>query len=269
MEQLLISPLVLLAGAILALAGLVIAVRVLPLYPVEPSAQGPLRGRLYRAFLALAIIVAGVALPLLGVAWARIFQAPPRLHVWGLLALGGLQVAIGVVLFAIGHPEEGMLPAASKLFQRWVLPAFVLLAGLAWVMLGLAAAISPAATAESASPDTAPGISLTRGAPEKTPPVAGRSGADEDDGRQVLIGVVRGGEFYLLAPAGLAGLPARLTGIAMQESVAPETKEIDLSAYEGSAILVRGRDGGGWIYEAEVVDQGGPLLTEIAEQVFR
>ena len=263
------SPMILIVGAILALVGLILAVRVLPLYPVEPSVQGPLRGILYRALLALAIVVGGMALPLLGVAWARLYQAPLRVHAWGLLALGGMQVAIGVVLLVVGRPEEGMLPAASKLFQRWVLPAFVLLAGLAWLMLGLAAAISPAATAGSPAPDAAPGAALAPGAREESPPVGGRPGADEDDGLQTLIGVVRGGAFYILAPTGSAGLPTRLTGMAMQESVAPESKEIDLSAYEGSAILVRGHDGGGWIYKAEVIDQGGPLLTEIAEQVFQ
>ena len=135
-----------------------------------------------------------MALPLLGVAWARLYQAPPRLHVWGLLALGGLQVALGIVLFAVGRPEERMLPAFSKLFQRWGLPAFVLLAGLAWMLLGLAAAVSPAAT------EPVPGVPLSPGARKESPPVSGRPSTNEDDGRQTLIGVVRGGQFYVLGP---------------------------------------------------------------------
>lgn len=253
MEQFLTSPVILVLGAVLALAGLIVAVRLLPLSQPDPSTKVPLRGRLYQVVLILAIAGSGIALLLLGVAWARLFGTPPKMHVWGLTVLGVLQMAIGIVLFVVGRPDEGTLPAASKLFRRWGLPAFVLVAGLAWILLGLAAAVSPDA------PDTAQG----------SQPVITRQRINKDDGRQTLIGIVQDGELWVLTPATSAGLSARLTGIAMQESVSPESREIDLSDYEGSAILVHGHDGGGWIYEAEVIDRGGPLLTEIAEQAFR
>jgi hypothetical protein len=34
------------------------------------------------------------------------------------------------------------------------------------------------------------------------------------------------------------------------------------------ALVVRGHDGGGWIYEAEIVELGGPLLTSLVEWVY-
>jgi hypothetical protein len=255
MEQSLISPLVLLAGAILALAGLVLAVRLLNLSASPSPNTAPSRTWLRGALLILAIASSGIALPLLGMAWARLFRAPPRIYVWGLLALGALQMAAGIALLVVGHPDGGTLSAASRLFRRWALPALVLVAGVAWIWIGLASALVGAASERDAQVE--PAIAL---------PTTVR---DEDDGRQTLIGIVRDGEFWILAPTGSAGLSTRLTHITMQESVPPESREIDLRTYEGAAILVRGQDGGGWIYAAEVIDRGGPLLTELASEVFR
>jgi hypothetical protein len=263
MEPILISPVVLLVSAILALAALILAVRLLPLSTPDPFARVPLRSRVYQVLLILAVIGSGMALPLLGVAWARLYRVPPKAHVWGLIGLGVLQSAIGVVLFAMGRPDEGTLPAARSLFRRWGLPVFVLVAGLVWMALGLTALFLPARV------DATPGTVAEPGTREEPGPVDRRPRRDEDDGRQTLIGIVQDGEFRILAPPSAVGFSARLTGIAMQESVPPESREIDLRDYEGSALLVYGRDGGGWIYEAEVIDQGGPLLTEIAERVFR
>lgn len=31
--------------------------------------------------------------------------------------------------------------------------------------------------------------------------------------------------------------------------------------------MVRGHDGGGWIYSAEVIDQVGPILTAVVQKV--
>jgi hypothetical protein len=199
----------------------------------------------------------------LGVTWARRFRAPPNAHVWWLLALGVLQIAVGIILFVIGRPGEGALNVASKALRRWGLPLIVLVAGLVWVWLGLGAVLYPA------SSDATPGVALEPDQEVEPRPPLRRTPKEQDDGRQTLVGIVRDGEFYVLAPAESAGLSARLTEIARQESVAPRSREIDLRPYEGSAILVHGHDSGGWIYEAEVLDQGGPLLTEIAEQVFR
>jgi hypothetical protein len=59
-----------------------------------------------------------------------------------------------------------------------------------------------------------------------------------------------------------------LTRIQMQEARPPETEELNLTEHEGQAIMVRGHDGGGWIYSAEVIDQAGPILTMVVQQVF-
>lgn len=47
-------------------------------------------------------------------------------------------------------------------------------------------------------------------------------------------------------------MPRRLSGCprnsGIQEAVSPETRELDLAQYEGSALMVGGHYGGGWIY---------------------
>jgi len=89
------------------------------------------------------------------------------------------------------------------------------------------------------------------------------------NGNDRFLGIVENGEYALLAPSpGPIDVPIRLAGISMQESVPPESKELDLTEYEGSAVMVRGHDSGGWIYSAEVIDQAGPILTAVVQQVF-
>jgi hypothetical protein len=84
----------------------------------------------------------------------------------------------------------------------------------------------------------------------------------------MLIGIVEQGRFNLLSPE--PGTPggARLTSISMQAAQPPESGELDLAQYEGGAIAVQGHDGGGWIYEASVVDTGGPILAALVREVF-
>lgn len=48
----------------------------------------------------------------------------------------------------------------------------------------------------------------------------------------------------------------------------PEIAEIDLSKYQGKALIVLVRDGDGWIYSAEVVDQVGPILAAVVQKLF-
>jgi len=45
--------------------------------------------------------------------------------------------------------------------------------------------------------------------------------------------------------------------------------QLSLVEYEGSAVMVRGIDGEGWIYSATVVDHAGPILTLLVRQAFR
>lgn len=89
-----------------------------------------------------------------------------------------------------------------------------------------------------------------------------------------FLGIVQNDQFKLLRSehASLSeptsGDSFRLTSIARQAAESPESGEIDLVKYGGSAIMVRGIDGEGWIYSAVVVDQAGPILTAVVQQVF-
>ena len=49
-----------------------------------------------------------------------------------------------------------------------------------------------------------------------------------------------------------------------------EKHQIDLSKDEGMAMIVEGALGREelWIYEAKVVDRGGPILSEVVRKVF-
>jgi hypothetical protein len=88
------------------------------------------------------------------------------------------------------------------------------------------------------------------------------------NGNDQFLGIVQDGAFELMSPYSAPGGSVRLTAISMQAAVPPETAELDLSVYEGKAIMVRGHDGGGWIYSAAVIDQAGPILTAAVQKVF-
>ena len=54
----------------------------------------------------------------------------------------------------------------------------------------------------------------------------------------------------------------------MQQAQSPESAEIDLTEYEGIAIMVRGYESGERIYSAEIIDQLGPILSAVVEKLF-
>jgi len=83
-----------------------------------------------------------------------------------------------------------------------------------------------------------------------------------------FLGIVQLGHFQILTPDRIADTSVRLTSMPMQAAQPPESKELDLTEYEGQAIMVRGHDGGGWIYSAEVIDRAGPILTAVVRRVF-
>lgn len=89
------------------------------------------------------------------------------------------------------------------------------------------------------------------------------------NGDQALLGIVQNGRFNALTPASAAGRPIKLTRIAMQEAMSPESREIGLAEYEGKAIMVRGHASGDWVYSAEIIDQAGPILTAVVEKAFK
>ena len=83
-----------------------------------------------------------------------------------------------------------------------------------------------------------------------------------------VMGLVQNGKLRLAVPSGRLEPFARLTRIAPQAAQPPESAEIDLSEYEGSAIMVVGFDQGAWIYSAEIIDESGPILSAVVERLF-
>jgi hypothetical protein len=86
------------------------------------------------------------------------------------------------------------------------------------------------------------------------------------NGDEQTLGLVERGKFQPLgaAPSG----SVRLTRIPPQAGQPPESGELDLVEYEGSAIMVHGNNQGDWIYSAEVIDQATPIVTELVRRVF-
>jgi hypothetical protein len=90
-----------------------------------------------------------------------------------------------------------------------------------------------------------------------------------EGGGDLIIGIVRGGEFHPLESRQSLLGPVKLTSIRMMEARSPESGELRLEDYEGSVIMVWTKgSGGGWLYDARIVDQAGPILTAVALRVF-
>jgi hypothetical protein len=85
--------------------------------------------------------------------------------------------------------------------------------------------------------------------------------------KQRILGIVRDKQLRRLTPIRDLGLGCRLSREAAN-AAAPERGEIDLSRYEGSAILVEGEPRDFWVYSASVIEQGGPIVTELVQYVL-
>ena len=83
-----------------------------------------------------------------------------------------------------------------------------------------------------------------------------------------LLGMVRRGKFYVLAPEDFQTGPIGLTGIQKTEACSPESTEIDLSIYEDRVIMVNGEIESDWLYGAEVAEEAGPVLSNFLEIYF-
>jgi len=88
------------------------------------------------------------------------------------------------------------------------------------------------------------------------------------EGEGLFLGTVENGRFRLLAPAEEPRLEVGLTSVSMQEAVPPESGQLALELFEGAVIVVRGFDGGGWIYSAGVIEVATPLLGEFILNLF-
>lgn len=88
------------------------------------------------------------------------------------------------------------------------------------------------------------------------------------NGQDLFLGIIQNSQFHPLGSGFPPGSSVRLTSIQMQEARSPESGELDLTPYEGSAIMVQGHGGGGWIYAAHIIDKAGPILTMVVKRVF-
>ncbi|HNS41088.1 MAG TPA: hypothetical protein PKJ56_12700, partial [Promineifilum sp.] len=85
---------------------------------------------------------------------------------------------------------------------------------------------------------------------------------------RILTRQENGGRFQPLSPAPTFPGTLRFTAIQMQESLPPESGELDLTPFENQAVLIEGHDGGGWIYSARITDHASPIVTLLAKQLF-
>jgi hypothetical protein len=82
-----------------------------------------------------------------------------------------------------------------------------------------------------------------------------------------ILGIVKDGLFRRLTPIrDWSG--CRLTRIGPQRAQSPESGEIQLAEYEGSAVLVTGEAQEFWIYSADVIEQAGPIVSILVEHVL-
>jgi hypothetical protein len=87
--------------------------------------------------------------------------------------------------------------------------------------------------------------------------------------KKLFIGIVKNGYFHLLFPRTYCQTSLRrVTQNGFQDCLPPEHGELNLVEFEASAIAVQGHDLNGWIYSAQVVDTGDPLITALVETVF-
>jgi hypothetical protein len=85
-------------------------------------------------------------------------------------------------------------------------------------------------------------------------------------GNDWFLGIVENERFVHVASDAHAVGSYRLTQ-SDRNAAPPEVGELALGSYEGSAVMVRGIVGNGWIYSATVVEQAGPILTVLVARL--
>jgi hypothetical protein len=138
----------------------------------------------------------------------------------------------------------------------WIMRPAIVIVCLLFLSLGQAS--PPCETATEVTSETPTGNDKIFGATDQ-----------EHGSYHLIIGIVKDGEFLPLeSRQGFLG-PVRLTSIRMIEARSPESGELNLEDYGGSVIMVWSQgSGGGWLYDAKIVDQAGPILTALALRIF-
>ena len=87
-----------------------------------------------------------------------------------------------------------------------------------------------------------------------------------------FLGIVEDNRFTVLAPPEHC-CSVKLTRVSRPAPISENvvrSHEIDLTEYEGKALMVTGDLPAekAWIYAANVTDEGGPILTAIVQNLF-
>jgi len=88
-----------------------------------------------------------------------------------------------------------------------------------------------------------------------------------------FLGIVENKQFTVLMPEKAGCCSVKLTKVghpAIPESDAVKMHEIDLSGYEGKALMIQGTlpKFEGWLYGASILDEGTPILTAVVRKLF-
>jgi hypothetical protein len=82
---------------------------------------------------------------------------------------------------------------------------------------------------------------------------------------QEVLGIVANAQFI----SADTSKPIEVTEAQMQEAVDPHAKLVDLSKYEGKAILIKCQtNDGSFLWGSNVVSTAGPILTATFKKVF-
>lgn len=94
-----------------------------------------------------------------------------------------------------------------------------------------------------------------------TMPIYGSNITDSSN----IIGIVKDG-FFIVAETNET---KKLTSIAPMEAVTPESGLVNLTQYEGKAILVSSpHNDNEWIFDPTIIDIADPIVTKLVEEVF-
>jgi hypothetical protein len=86
-----------------------------------------------------------------------------------------------------------------------------------------------------------------------------------EEDKNEIIGLVENGNFIDADSKKIL----KLTRAHIMEAITPDAKQIDLTDYEGKAILVSFRQiDDEWVYAAAITDVADPILTKVIKKVF-
>lgn len=87
--------------------------------------------------------------------------------------------------------------------------------------------------------------------------------------KERILGVVQGGLFRRLTPIRDPGGGCRLTRAkAKDKAKSVDAKAIDLSPYEGTALLIEGRNQDMWVFDVDIIERAGPILSGLVQHVL-